>query len=183
MSDTAAPPTPAAPETAPAAPEAPPAEEVKAFDADYVAKLRQEAAKYRTEAKANADAAKKLADIEDANKSEVERTTERLRALEAELATERTEKLRMRIGAEKGLPAPLIGRLQGATEEEMAADADQLLTALTPAAPAAPDLKQGRQGDIAGPAQLTRADLVGMDTDDIEQARQEGRLNVVLGIK
>src|SRR5699024_8202285 len=29
------------------------------FDADYVKKLRQEAAKYRTEAKANADAAKK----------------------------------------------------------------------------------------------------------------------------
>ena len=37
--------------------------EVKTFDAEYVDKLRKEAAKYRTEAKDNADAADKLAKI------------------------------------------------------------------------------------------------------------------------
>ena len=39
--------------------------ETKTFDADYVKKLRDEAAKYRTEAKANAKAAEKLAEISD----------------------------------------------------------------------------------------------------------------------
>jgi hypothetical protein len=48
-------------------------ESSKTFDADYVGKLRAEAAKYRTEAKANADAAKRLAEIEDANRSETEK--------------------------------------------------------------------------------------------------------------
>lgn len=47
--------------------------ETKTFDADYVEKLRKEAARYRTEAKANADAAKRLADLEEQSKSETEK--------------------------------------------------------------------------------------------------------------
>jgi hypothetical protein len=60
--------------------------EPEAFDADYVAKLRKEAAKYRTEAKANADAAKRLAEIEDAQKSETGKAAERIAKAEAEVA-------------------------------------------------------------------------------------------------
>lgn len=54
-------------------------QQAKTFDADYVEKLRKEAAKYRTEAKANADAAKRLAEIEEANKSEIEKAVEAAR--------------------------------------------------------------------------------------------------------
>ncbi|MCB0916872.1 MAG: hypothetical protein KDC23_14435, partial [Actinobacteria bacterium] len=39
--------------------------ERKTFDAEYVAKLRKEAAAARVEAKANADAAKRLAEIDE----------------------------------------------------------------------------------------------------------------------
>jgi hypothetical protein len=60
--------------------------EPEAFDADYVAKLRKEAAKYRTEAKANADAAKRLAEIEDSQKTETEKAAERIAKAEAEVA-------------------------------------------------------------------------------------------------
>ena len=52
--------------------------DAKTFDADYVKKLRDEAAKYRTEAKANAKAADELAKIQDANKSEADKQAERL---------------------------------------------------------------------------------------------------------
>lgn len=62
-------------------------QEPKTFDADYVAKLRQEAAKHRTEAKANADAAKRLAEIEEAQKSESEKVADRIAKAEAEVAT------------------------------------------------------------------------------------------------
>ena len=69
------------------------------FDADYVKKLRAEAAKYRTEAKANAKAAEQLAVIEAANKTEAEKAAERLTALEREATTARAEALRFKIAA------------------------------------------------------------------------------------
>lgn len=60
------------------------ATEVETFDADYVAKLRKEAADARIKAKANADAAKRLAQLEDANKSETDRLSDRAGAAEAD---------------------------------------------------------------------------------------------------
>lgn len=63
------------------------ATETEVFDAEYVAKLRKEAADYRTKAKANADAAAKLAQLEDANKSETEKLTDRATTAETEAQT------------------------------------------------------------------------------------------------
>lgn len=40
---------------------------------------------------------------------------------------------RLRVGAMKGIPADLVGRLQGDSEEAIAADADKLLAFLKPA--------------------------------------------------
>lgn len=60
--------------------------QAETFDADYVAKLRKEAAKYRTEAKANADAATRLAEIEDAQKTVEQRAAERESAAEKRIA-------------------------------------------------------------------------------------------------
>lgn len=84
------------------------------------------------QAKANADAAKKLAEIEDANKSEIEKatTTAATAAKEAEQATLRA--LRLEVAADKapdGLTAQevlkLSKRLQGSTKEELEADAEE----------------------------------------------------------
>ena len=77
--------------------------EAKTFDAEYVDKLRKEAAKYRTEAKANSDAAKRLAEIEAANQTEAEKAQARVTALEAELTGVRTESMRLRVATENGI--------------------------------------------------------------------------------
>lgn len=52
---------------------------------------------------------------------------------EKELQTERLNNLRQRVAMEKKIPAPLVDRLQGATAEELAADADRILEAIRPA--------------------------------------------------
>lgn len=61
--------------------------ESKTFDAEYVDKLRKESARYRTEAKANAEAAAELAKIQDSQKSEAEKAAERVSKAEAEVAS------------------------------------------------------------------------------------------------
>lgn len=97
------------------------------FDADYVKKLRDEAAKHRKEAKANADAAKRLAELEDAQKSEAEKAADRMRQLEAEVAEARRESLRFRVASEFGIPgdkAELL--LTGSDEETMRRQAEAL---------------------------------------------------------
>ena len=59
------------------------------------------------------------------------------------------------MGAAKGQPAALAERLQGATEEEMAADADRLLEAVKPGRPdptaLAGHLNGGARGTDAAP--------------------------------
>jgi hypothetical protein len=97
--------------------------ESKTFDADYVANLRREAAKYRTEAKANADAAAKLAQLEEAQKTEAEKLTDRVAAAERERDAARVEALRTKVGSAQRLPAAVADLLQGSTEEELTAHA------------------------------------------------------------
>lgn len=104
------------------------------FDAAYVKKLRDEAAKHRTEAAANKAAAEELAALKAAQqsadevaKTEAQKTADRLAALESELATERAEKLRAQVAAAKGLTPAMARRLAGATREELEADAEELL--------------------------------------------------------
>ena len=176
--------TPDAPEAQVEAPAALDAEP-KTFDADYVAKLRQEAAKYRTEAKANADAAKRLAEIEEAQKTEAQKLADRLAQAEAKAQAAELKALRSDIAQAKGVPA---GLLTGSTEEELNASADMLLAfrGEAPKTPAAPPADgQGNVGKPVGNGspQLTRADLAGMTPEAIVQAKSEGRLNDILGIK
>lgn len=76
-----------------------PGGENETFDAEYVKKLRAESAKYRTEAKANADAAKRLAEIEEANKTEAQKTADRLAAAEKDAADARREALKFKIAS------------------------------------------------------------------------------------
>lgn len=70
---------------------------------------------------------KRLQEFEDRDKTEAQKLAEAKTAAEREAATAKQELLRYRVAARKKLPAELANRLQGATEEEMEADADNLL--------------------------------------------------------
>jgi hypothetical protein len=112
----------------PASPEDPSDEQQpETFDADYVAKLRKEAARYRTEAKANADAAKRLAEIEEANKSEIEKANDAKTEAEQRAARAESEALRWKVAAKHGISdedAELF--LTGTDEETLTKQAKRL---------------------------------------------------------
>jgi len=105
------------------------------FDAEYVKNLRAQAAKYRTEAKANADAAARLAALEESQKTEAQKLAEERDAIKAERDALRGEAMRARVALSKGLAADLADRLRGSTEEELSEDADRLLALVKPAGP------------------------------------------------
>lgn len=116
----AAQPTPAEPEGAPA-------------DNDDAIDWKAESRKWEARAKENKDAAEKLQQLEDAKKSELEKSTERASRLEADLGAMEARLMRAEIALEKGLTLKQAARLVGATREELAADADEMLTELRPA--------------------------------------------------
>lgn len=107
-----------------------PAEGAKTFDEAYVKELRQEAAKYRTQNKELLEKAQKYDEFVESQKSEQEKQAEALQAAMKERDALRSEMLRMKIASAKNLPASLVDRLRGETEEEMMADADNLLEGL-----------------------------------------------------
>jgi hypothetical protein len=118
-----------APEAPSAAPEQPaaetPAAEPKPTETvDY---WKQRARQNETQAKANADAAKRLKEIEDRDLSELQRAQRDREATATENGTLKTELARLRVAVAKGLPAEIAATLNGANEEELAAHADRLI--------------------------------------------------------
>lgn len=105
-----------------------------------VAKWKALARKHEGEAKKGKDAAKRLAELEDADKSEIQRERDKAAAAEARANAAETRADRLEIAAEKGLSPKLAARLVGATREELEADADELLA----------QLKGDGKGDDAG---------------------------------
>jgi len=69
----------------------------------------------------------KLKEYEDANKTEAEKQAERLAELEKTSAAVQKENMQIKVASAKGLPIDIASRLQGATKEEMEADAENLL--------------------------------------------------------
>lgn len=128
-------------------------QEPTTFDADYVRSLRAEAAKYRTEAKANADAAKRLAEFEESQKSEQQKVAERAEAAERRAVEAESRALRLQIAADKGLTPKQAARLRGSSEEELSADADELLAEFGGNGPRRPagDIGQGARTNPAVP--------------------------------
>ena len=82
---------------------------------------------WEKKAKANNDAAKKLQDIEDANKTETQKLQDKAAEADKRAAEAETRALRLEVASEKGLTAKQAARLVGATKEELEADADELL--------------------------------------------------------
>ena len=110
--------------------------------------LRKEAAKYRTQAKANAEAAKRLAEIEEASKTAEQKQAETLANLQAENARLMAESLKAQVAAAKGVPADLLA---GTTEDELNAAADRLLAFKGEQPPA--DFGAGQRGQRIDPLQ------------------------------
>ncbi|MBA2504818.1 MAG: DUF4355 domain-containing protein [Thermoleophilaceae bacterium] len=77
-------------------------------------------------------AAARLAELEESKKSDVEKLASERDRLQGEMDRAAAENLRLRVATSKGLPADLVDRLRGSTQEEMEADADQLLELVKP---------------------------------------------------
>lgn len=75
-------------------------EQERQYDHKYVDRLRRESQRYRNEAKTNAAAAKRLAELEDSQKTEAQRSADRVARLESDLANERSATLRFKIASE-----------------------------------------------------------------------------------
>jgi hypothetical protein len=143
----------------PPKPDGPPAED-KPLGASGEAALKAEREARKAAEKELARYRKAEADKAEADKSEAEkRAAAEQRAADAELRA-----LRLEVAHEKGLTPSQAKRLVGATRDELAADADEILVdfaAKVPAKPAVPkpDPSQGARGEPAQPrpSSLTEA--------------------------
>ncbi|MBC3186295.1 DUF4355 domain-containing protein [Corynebacterium sp. zg-331] len=113
------------------------------------ARIARERAKYQGHDEYKAKAAK-YDEAQEAKKTAEQKATERITALEAELAAERLAGARARIAAEHHLDADLLA---GATEEELAAHAEKIAAAIKAAAPAptAPVVPGEGRGQVSTP--------------------------------
>lgn len=109
----------------------PPATDIASLKAE-MEKWREMSRKMEAQAKSNAAAAKKLEEIENSNKSELEKLQAAREAAEKDASTARLELLKVQIATSKGLNLAQAKRLVGTTEEELEADADELLTTFKP---------------------------------------------------
>lgn len=149
--------------------------------------------KHEGTAKSNSEAAKRLAEIEEAQKTAEQKAADK--AAEADMKAAKAEKelARLRVAMRKGLTEAQAKRLMGDSEEDLEADADELLASFKreepegdkpePGARPKERLKSGSTPPEDGPPQLTREDLKTMTPEAIVKAKAEGRCNVLLGIK
>jgi hypothetical protein len=105
--------------------------------------LQEERRKARAAERQLSELQQRLKEYEDRDKTEAQKLAEARTAAEQRAAAAEQQLLRFKIAAEKKLPANLAGRLQGSTEEEMAADADSLLELLAAQRPSTPSFDGG----------------------------------------
>lgn len=127
---------------------------------DDLEKWKALARKHEARAAANADKAKRFDELEDANRSEIEKATARAEKAEKELEgirkAEQTATLRAEVAKAKGVDAAL---LRGETREELDEHADLLAAALKlPAAPGTGG--QGEKGSVHESGDRSAKDIV-----------------------
>lgn len=162
-----------------------PAETEEADPAKEIEKWKALSRKNEDLARANAEKAKRLDEIEEQSKTDLQKAQDKAAAAQKEADDLRTEVLRSRVAREKGVTEEL---LVGSTKEELEASADRLLawrgTAENKPGAATSSQVAGERGDsIQGPKQLTREDLKTMTAAQIDRARKDGQLNELMGIK
>jgi hypothetical protein len=138
-----------------------PGPEEEPFDAERakakIAKANSEAANLRKRVKDLEAKAKRLDELEDSQKSEIEKANERVTTAEkaAQEATLRAD--RLQVAHEKGLTPAQAKRLVGATREELEADADEIIEAFP-----------AKDAPKPPPSQRPRADLRPTGSDPTE---------------
>jgi hypothetical protein len=149
-------------------------------------KWKQYSRKHEDEAKSLRPAAARLAEIEEQNKTELQKAADRAAAAETKLAETEARVTRAEVASEKGIPANL---LSGTTREELEASADALI-AFRGEQKKLPDMGGGDRGTDVGAdkkPQLTKEDVSKLTAEkkfvEIEQARTEGRLDDLLSGK
>lgn len=123
-----------------------------------VAKYRREAANLRKQLKALEPAAAKLKDIEDRDKSEAQKLTDQITALNSEIAQFKIREVRAAAAAEVGLPATMARYITAEDPDEAKAQAKELLAWGKGSGGGAPDLRQGARQTPA--AKVTGDDLI-----------------------
>lgn len=96
-----------------------------------IEKWKALARKHEGRAKENADAAKRLKELEDEGKSDLERLQAQLAEATTRADKAEAKSLRLEVAAAKGLTPAQAKRLVGATAEELEADADELLSSFS----------------------------------------------------
>ena len=98
-----------------------------------IAKTNSEAKGLRDRLKVAEAAEAELKSIKDANKSDIDKANEKSKSLEDKVTKAETDVLRLRVALRKGLTETQSKRLIGSTEEDLEADADELLESFQPA--------------------------------------------------
>jgi hypothetical protein len=101
----------------------------------------------------------KLKEFEDRDKTESEKLADANRTLEERARQAELDSCRMRVAIRKGLTEAQVKRLLGTTEEELEADADELLAAFKGAEPeATPPATGGRPKEKLRPGAVPDAE-------------------------
>lgn len=102
----------------------------KPDDVDHKAeaeKWKAMARKHESQAKTNADAARKLKELDDAKKTDDQRSAERLAELEKKATDAEMRVLRSEVAADMGVPKELRQFLTATTQEDLEAQAELLM--------------------------------------------------------
>lgn len=152
---------------------APKADEETAPKADGPARLPDDHplvtayARQKSENETLREKARRLDEIEEANKSEIQKATERAEAAEAALAASKAEALRLSVAAKHGITGDYLDLLHGADEESLEAVAQKL----------APLINKAPSGPVVPTQGDTPSKLAGGTTADAFAAAVEPLLN------
>lgn len=100
--------------------------------------------KHESQAKANVDAAKRLKELGDADKSELQKATDRATEAEKRAAASEAKALKYEVAADLGIQAKHLKYLGGATKEEIEESAKGILEDFPEIYDAKPDTDSGK---------------------------------------
>lgn len=138
-------------------------DELPEWARDQIAKARKEAAGYRAKLREAEPLAQKARELQESQKTESEKLTERLTGAEKRAQEAELRALRLEVAADKGLTPAQARRLVGTSKEELEEDADDLLSSFgakndtkpTPKVPGRPKEKLRGGGDPDEPVEET----------------------------
>lgn len=154
---------------------------VESLAAD-VAKWKAMSRKNEAEKKAALAKANKFDELENANKTELQKALDRAEAAEKRALENDAKVLRAEVSVKTGVPASL---LSGNDEAELLASAEALLAFRGDVKTPVTEFGGGKGKDVskAKVEQLTREALKGMSAPEIVKARSEGKLEKLMNPK